>query len=281
VLTPVPTEDGLFVLSSIVDVSERKHAEAERRFLEGQLAQSQKRETVATFAAGIAHDFNNILGAIIGYADLVGNAIGAADEQTTTDLRALVRAAHRGKELVQRILSFSHGHEVKLKPVALGPVLEEARKLLRAALPSSIAIRLRIQPDVPMTLADTGGVHQLLMHLATNAAQAMPGGGELSLHLERFHIRPGGAHARGIREGDYARVSVVDTGIGMDATVREHIFEPFYTTKPPGLAIGLGLPVVRGIMREHHGMVEVDSEPGYGTSVRCYFPALAADSNPT
>jgi PAS domain S-box-containing protein len=277
-LNPIETEEGLFVLGSIVDISTRKEAETERRRLEDQLRQAQKLEAVGTLAGGIAHDFNNLLGAIVGYAELLGDGI-KEEGQAREDLRELLKAAERGRQLVEQILTFSRRQDVMRRPLALASVLQDATKMLRATIPASIEIHLHVHPGVPRVLADSTSVHQIVMNLATNSAHAMPSGGALSILLEPFYVRDSMARKRpDLHEGPYALMMVSDTGVGMDAETRLRVFEPFFTTKLPGAGTGLGLAMVHGIMRDHDGAVEVESEPDHGTTVRCFFPGLLTES---
>jgi PAS domain S-box-containing protein len=275
-LNPIETEEGLFVLGSIVDISARKQAEADRRGLEEELRQAQKMEAIGTLAGGIAHDFNNLLGAIVSYAELIGEAL--TGDQAHEDLRELLGAADRGRQLVEHILSFSRRQEVERRPLALDQVVGAATKLLRATLPASVAIRFHVHPSLPRVLADATSVHQIVLNLGTNAAHAMPNGGTLSISLEPMYVRDSMARGRSdLHEGPYALMMVTDTGSGMDRLTRSRVFEPFFTTKPQGVGTGLGLSVVHGIMRAHTGAVELESEPGAGTTVRCFFPGIVSD----
>ncbi len=282
-LNPIETEEGRFVLSSIVDVSARKLAEQERHTLEEQLRQSQKLEAVGTLAGGIAHDFRNILNGIIGYAELVGASLrrqpGAG--QSAGDIDELLGFAHRGRQLVERILAFSRRQEVKRLPLSLEAVVSEAACLLRATLPTSIMIDTAVGEDLPAVLADATSVHQVVMNLGTNAAQAMPHGGRLAIQVEAFYARDSFARANpDIHEGPYAVLTVRDSGHGIDPAVVNRVFEPFFTTKDPGAGTGLGLAMVHGIMKEHGGAVRLASELEKGTEVRCYFPALETHPAP-
>jgi PAS domain S-box-containing protein len=275
-LTPVATEEGLFVLGSIVDISARKRAEEQRRELEELLRQSQKMEAVGTLAGGIAHDFNNILGAIIGFAEFLEHDL--TTEQARADLAEVLKAAERGKELVERILSFSRRRERLLQPLDLGNTLQESAKLLRATLPSPVEIHVVVDPHTPRIMADATSVQQVIMNLATNAAHAMPGGGRFEVRAEPFYVRDSVARKYpGLHEGPHAVLTARDTGHGIDRSVRDRVFEPFFTTKPTGVGTGLGLALVHGIMRDHGGVVELESEPGVGTTVRCLFPAHLSD----
>ncbi|HXG43677.1 MAG TPA: PAS domain S-box protein [Gemmatimonadales bacterium] len=276
-LTPVATEAGMFVISSIVDITARKEAEEARARLEEQLRRSQKLEAVGTLAGGIAHDFNNILGAIIGYAELLADEVRS--EQGRADLAELLSYADRGKQLVNRILTFSRRQEPERRPISLVQAVTDAAKLLRATLPATIELRVELSPEAPRVLADTTSVHQVLMNLATNAAQAMPQGGRLEICLEPFYVRDSMARANpGLHEGLYARLLVRDNGPGIDPAIRDRVFEPFFTTKPPGHGTGLGLSIVHSLVSEHEGIVRLQTEVGQGTTVECLFPALENDT---
>ena len=278
-LNPIETEEGMFVLSSIVDISARKQAEAEHQELEDQLRQSQKLEAVGTLAGGIAHDFRNILNGIIGFGELLGENLQG--DKGADDLAELLRFASRGKDLVERILTFSRRQEPTLKPIPLKPAVAEALKLLRATLPTSVDIEVNLR-EAPRVLADVTSVHQVVTNLGTNAAHAMPAGGRLAITLEPFYVRDSFARANPeLREGEYAMLTIQDSGHGMDAATRARVFEPFFTTKAPGSGTGLGLAMVHGIMKEHAGAVLLSSELGEGTTVRCFFPALYDESAAT
>jgi hypothetical protein len=275
-LTPVATEEGLFVLASIVDIGARKHAEEERRRLEEDLRQAQKLEAVGTLAGGIAHDFNNILFAIMGYAEMAAKA--RSRKQAAADLDELVKAAARGRDLIDRILAFSRKGPEERRPLELGLAVAEAVKLLRATLPASIEVREHITADAPAILGDATSVHQILMNLATNAAHAMPSGGVLEVSVEPRYLSDSVVRSHpGLHEGPYAVLAVRDSGAGMDRATMARVFEPFFTTKPKGRGTGLGLSIVHTIVRRHDGAIELQSQPGQGTTVTCFFPALAPE----
>ena len=263
------------VVATVRDIGERKRAEEERARLEQQLRQSQKMEAIGTLAGGIAHDFNNILTAIIGYTELLRGQL--RDHQGATDrLAEIARAGGRAKELVAQILTFSRRRESALTPVALGPVVEEALKLLRAAIPASIEIDATVAQDLPNVRADATQIHQVVMNLAANAAAAMAGGpGCLRVRCESVIV--GDAEATphpDLGPGRWVRLVVDDTGSGMSPELLERIFDPFFTTKGPGEGTGLGLSVVHGIVKAHGGAITVDSEVGHGTTFRIWLPAL-------
>ena len=274
-LTPVITEEGLFVLASVVDISARVEAERNRRELEEQLRQSQKLEAVGTLAGGIAHDFRNILNGIIGYAELLAKPLHGRQE--AADLAQLRTYADRGRQLVDRILTFSRRSESVRQPVRLSASIDEVTGLLRSTLPSTIDIRLDVRADAPPVMADPTSVHQVLMNLCTNAAHAMVEGGMLSIAVEPLYVRDSIARANpDLHEGPYALLTVRDTGCGIDPAVVSRVFDPFFTTKPTGSGTGLGLAMVHGIMKSHDGAVRLASTLHEGTEVRCYFPAVEA-----
>ncbi len=278
-LTPVATEDGLFVLASIVDLTARKRAEEERRRLEEDLRQAQRLEALGTLAGGIAHDFNNILFAIMGYAEMAAKA--KSRRLAAADLAELVKAAARGREIIDRILTFSRKGVEERRPLALGPTVAEAVRQLQVTLPPSIDLRARIAPDTPAILGDATSLHQVLVNLATNSAHAMPAGGVIEIAAEPRYLSDSAVRARpGLHEGPYGVVTVKDRGSGMDAATLARAFEPFFTTKPMGRGTGLGLAIVHTIVRRHDGAVDLESEPGRGTTVTCYFPALEATAEP-
>jgi len=265
-LNPVRHEGRLVVLASVVNISARREQEENLR-------RAQKLEAIGVLAGGIAHDFNNILLGIVGHAELVLRE-SPLSAQSRQDLERVLRAAGRGRELVQRILQFSREGEVALGPVRLEHTLGEVIQLLRASLPSTIEIRAELDPDTPPALSEEARIHQVLMNLGTNAAHAMPEGGVLSIALAPFMVTPEFAQAHpGMSPGPHARITVRDTGVGMSADVRERVLEPFYTTKPFGQGTGLGLSIVHGIVRAHHGALEIASAPGHGTTVTITLPS--------
>lgn len=272
-LNPVQVRERLVVIASLVDISARLAAERAEREAEERLRQSRKLESLGTLAGGIAHDFNNVLLAIVGYTELAARELpaeGAARE----DLDQVLRAAERGKQLVQRILAFSRRRDLTRLPVRLPRVVSEALDLLRATLPSTIEIRTAIDEATPTVLADETQLHQVVLNLATNSAHAMKEGGTLVVRVAAASVNEdlAGRHAD-LRPGRYARLTVTDTGTGIPPEVRERIFEPFFTTKPAGEGTGLGLSVILGIVRSFDGAIVLESEPGRGTRVDVWLPA--------
>jgi len=266
------------VVATIRDITSDKDAERERERLEQQLRQSQKMEAIGVLAAGVAHDFNNILTAIIGYTELL-RAKHFEDPEGRDRLAEISKAGTRAKELVSQILTFSRRQERARTPTALGPVVAEALKLLRAAIPASVEIESAIDLDVPTILAEPTQIHQVVMNLASNAAASTGGGaGKLKVSCHAVDVGPTLAALHpDLVPGRYAQLTVEDNGCGMEPAVLERIFDPFFTTKRPGEGTGLGLSVVHGIVRAHDGAILVDSKPGVGTSFRLYFPTIHAE----
>jgi PAS domain S-box-containing protein len=253
-------------------ITERKLAlEAQQRIQE-QLRQSQKLEALGTLAGGIAHDFNNILGGMLAYTELA--ALENQDRpELLAHLREVTLAGKRATGLVGQILSFSRQQRQERKPVSLGRIAEEALKLLRSTLPSSIQIVVTLPGSLPDVLADANQLHQVVMNLCTNAAHAMQGRGRLTLQLDLVSGADLGARPRADAPHDrYVRLAVADTGHGMDAATLGRIFEPFFTTKQPGDGTGLGLAVVHGIVSDHGGSIAVTSEPGGGATFTVALP---------
>lgn len=265
---------GLVMFTQVV--TERKQAEERNRQLHEQLRQAQKLEALGTLAGGIAHDFNNILAAIVAYTQ-----IAQLDNPNNADLQGhlgeVLHASSRATHLVQQILSFSRQQRQERQTLSIAPVFKEALKLLRSTLPSTIEIHEQSSADLPDVLADPTQMHQVLMNLCTNASHAMKGRGELKLKLERYRLEEAtlSPHVE-LRPGDYLRLTVTDTGEGIEEQILSRIFEPFFTTKGSGEGTGLGLAVVHGIVKEHEGVITADSQPGMGASFTVYLPAASS-----
>jgi PAS domain S-box-containing protein len=266
-LNPVDTEHGRVILASVVDISAR-------RLVEDQLRQSQKMEAIGTLAGGIAHDFNNILLAINGHAELAKTA-AELDEQHEADLDQVLNYAERGRQLVQRILTFSRARKITRTRVLTQRIVRETLQLLRASLPTTIEISETIAPETPELLADETQVQQVLMNLVTNAAYAMPEGGVLDVIVGPFTVDAKFAQNHGdLPLGPYVQLSVIDAGVGMSSEVLARVFEPFFTTKPSGSGTGLGLSVTLGIVQSHGGAIDIRSRLGLGTRADVYLPSV-------
>ncbi|MCP3954292.1 MAG: PAS domain S-box protein [Desulfobacterales bacterium] len=248
----------------------------EQKKLQYQLRQAQKMESIGTLAGGIAHDFNNILSGIFGYTQLLQLKI-QKDSEMHVYLDPILHAGTRAKELVQQILTFSRQSVNKSIPTDIQIVIKEALKLIEASLPSTITIRQRIQKDCGLIMADHTLIHQIIMNLCTNAYHAMEKtGGELSVALGEFELWAEDWKDRAMNPGKYAKLTVADTGTGMDQGVIDRIFDPYFTTKEEGKGTGLGLAVIHGIVKSHGGYISVDSRPGKGTEFHIFLPVIAA-----
>jgi DNA-binding NtrC family response regulator len=258
---------------------ESRRLYAEHRNLEEQFRQAQKMEAIGTLAGGIAHDFNNILSAMIGYTQL-SQLVLKENPEVRGYLNAVLQATSRATDLVRQILTFSRQQPQERHPIQLHPVVDETLKLLRSSIPSTIEFDLSLATDGPTVFADATQIHQILMNLGTNAWHAMKDRpGRLQVKLEKCLVDAAQATTQSqLKPGLYARLSVSDTGCGMDQATLRRIFEPFFTTKPPGEGTGLGLAVVHGIMKDHDGAVTVSSQPGDGTKFQLYFPAHAGEA---
>jgi PAS domain S-box-containing protein len=260
---------------TLTDVSERKEAEADLRKYEAQVRHAQKMDSIGTLAGGIAHDFNNILGAILGNAALALESLGEG-HPAAAYLHEVHKASTRARTLVRQILTFSRREPQELIMQSLWPVVEETHQLLRATLPAGVDLDVVHVGEAPHVHADATQVQQVVMNLCTNAWHALRDGtGRITIGLEAVSLdETARQHLGGLSSSRCAHLWVSDNGIGMDAPTRERIFEPFFTTKPVGQGTGLGLAVAHGIVVAHHGAIAVDSEPGRGSTVHLYLPAV-------
>ncbi len=261
------------------DVSEIKFVEEERIKLEKQLRHAVKMEAIGTMAGGIAHDFNNILGIILGYAEMTKEDVPPSSE-IAEQIDSVIKAGLRGKELVKHILAFSRKIEQDIGPVQLDTLIKESLKLLRASIPSTVEISQNLEAQSPVIMADPTQIHQVLMNLCTNASYAMEEkGGILKIELAQVDLNVEDVAASpNAKPGSYVKLSVSDTGEGMDRQTVERIFEPFFTTKQKEKGTGMGLSVVHGIVTSLGGIIRVDSNPGQGTVFDVYFPEAAGEA---
>jgi two-component system, cell cycle sensor histidine kinase and response regulator CckA len=248
----------------------------EKKQLEAQLLRAQRLESLGTLASGIAHDFNNILTPILAASQLLPLKLPDLDERTRGLLKLIEDSTKRGADLIKQILAFARGVEGKRIPLQVRHVLMEVMHVARQTFPKNIEIDTQVSAkDLWAVSADATQLHQVFMNLCVNARDAMPNGGTLSLFVENRHIDA--AYARmnlEARVGPYIAITVADTGTGIPEELLERIFDPFFTTKEPGKGTGLGLSTVLGIVKNHGGFIQVDSEVEKGTCFTVYLPAI-------
>ena len=262
------------------EIEIRQKFERERAELSKQLFQLQKMETIGTLAGGIAHDFNNILTPILGYTDMALEEI-TAESNLRFDLEQINNAAHRGKDLVQQVLTFSREVDFENKPIQLTTNYHRRRLIwIKASFPPGVEINKHFDEGIGTVLADPTHIHQIVMNLCTNANHAMiKTGGVLDVKLDAVRVDQKAAEKiPNLKKGEYIRLTISDTGHGMDIKTKERIFEPFFTRKEVGSGSGLGLSVVHGIINNYGGAIVVESTPGKGTTFIIYLPKYGADT---
>lgn len=259
------------------DVTERKRAEAERARLEAQLLHVQKMEAIGTLTGGIAHEFNNIMTVVIGYSEFLQEGM-ESDNPLRTYVNLIQASAIRATHLTQSLLAYSRKQAINPKPVKLSEAVRNVGRLLARLIGENIQLEIGTTDDEISIMADAGQMEQVLINLATNARDAMPNGGALTIRTARTMLDDSfvKTHAY-VKPGHYAELSVKDTGIGMDDKTKQRIFEPFFTTKEMGKGTGLGLAMVYGIIKQHGGYIDVFSEPGKGTTFKIYLPLIASE----
>lgn len=264
-------KEGTAVQGVIRDITERKR-------LEQHLIQAQKMESLGTLAGGIAHDFNNILGAIIGYAELSSFEV-SPDSVIYHNLERILDASERGRDMIKQIMTFSRRAHNRPKPVKVSQVAAEALRLMRSILPSNIEVRQMVERNTSFVLADSVQIHQVMVNLASNAADAMQEkGGVLTLSLKDVWVNEGSTDNAELKPGPYVELIVSDTGHGMTPEVKERIFEPYFTTKELGKGTGMGMAVVHGIIKGYHGDISVHSKPGEGAVFKILLPRVENDA---
>ena len=250
----------------------RKLVEEEKANLEKQLREAQKMEAVGTLSGGIAHDFNNFLQGIAGYTQLLlkkNLCVGKGGRY----LREIDKTVDRASSLIQRLLAFSRKLEPKLRPADLNKTIADANEIIEAAIPRMIRIRTTIPPDLPLIWGDTNQIEQILLNLITNARDAMPNGGTITISAEQEILEEKFCDLHlGSNPGEYVCLKISDSGQGIPQETLSRIFEPFFTSKPVGQGTGLGLAVVYGIVKTHKGYITCESELGQGTTFRIWFP---------
>jgi PAS domain S-box-containing protein len=267
-------EDGkpTRMIGVVQDITDKKEAEEEKERLWMQLLQSQKLESVGRLTGGLAHDFNNLLQITIGFSSLLSDML-SDDDPVKNMVDKINESGIKATHLISKMLAFSRNQVMEFKTININRIIENFIDLSSRVIGEDIELKLSLDPSIHNILADTTQLDQILMNLFVNARHAMPAGGILtvetkSIFLDEDYVKPF-YHAN---SGNYIELSVADSGCGMSGEVKEKIFEPFYTTKEDGLGTGLGLSTVYGIVNQHNGIIQVDSEPNKGTIFRIYFP---------
>jgi PAS domain S-box-containing protein len=271
--------DGMYGVSR--DITERKIAEEEKTKLQSQLQHVQKMESIGTLAGGIAHDFNNMLGIIVGNTELAMDDVPEWNP-ARHNLEEIGIASMRARDVVKQILAFSRQSPQEMKPVSISPIIKESLKLLRSSIPTTIKIHQNISSESDTIRADPTQINQILINLCTNAAHAMgEKGGVLEVSLKNIELDECSTiHYHDLSPGKYVRLTVSDTGHGIEPKILERIFDPYFTTKKVGEGSGMGLSVVHGIVKSHGGYFLVDSELGKGTTFQVFFPYIESKLEP-
>jgi len=258
----------------VAGVAVFSHDITERKRLEAQLLQSQKMEGIGRLAGGVAHDFNNLLTAIIGNAELALDSL-PADHSTRAEIAEIARVAERAVGLTRQLLAFARRQIIESHVIDLNQLVLDMDALLRRLIGEDVALKTLPAHGLWSVKADPGQIEQVIVNLAVNARDAMPDGGKLTIETGNVTLDQEYTHQHvNVVPGSYVLLAVSDTGIGMDAQVRERIFEPFFTTKEQGRGTGLGLAVCYGIVKQHGGSIWVYSEPAHGTSFKIYLPRV-------
>lgn len=263
--------DGTYVLAAGRDITDRKH-------LEEQLLQSQKMEAIGQLAGGVAHDFNNILMVIMGYGAIL-KADATLDPSQKEKVVKILDASDKAAHLTRSLLTFSRKQVMKPRAVNISDIVHQIEEFLERIIGEDIQLKSMHHDDDLLAVVDSGQIEQVLINLATNARDAMPKGGLLTIETALQVVDAPFVQANGYGEpGRYALISISDTGVGMDEKTRSRIFEPFFTTKEPGKGTGLGMSIAYGIIKQHNGFITVYSEPQLGTTFRIYLPLMKTDS---
>ncbi|MFA5183350.1 MAG: PAS domain S-box protein [Syntrophales bacterium] len=263
--------DLLSIFGTVLDITERKRAEEENLVLKERLQHADKMEAIGTLAGGIAHDFNNLLMGIQGYASLSLMNLDPSHPNYER-LKRIEDQVQSGADLTRQLLGFARGGRYDVKPADMNDILEKSSSMF-GRTKKEISIHRKYGKDLWIVEVDRGQMEQVFMNLYVNAWQAMPGGGEIYLETENIVLDDEQALSHAVKPGQYVKISMTDTGTGMDAKTRERIFDPFFTTKEMGRGTGLGLATVYGIIKGHGGSINAYSEPGHGTTFTIYLPA--------
>jgi len=277
---PIKVHGKELLYSIVHDITARKKAEKEKASLEAQLLHARKMESIGTLSGGIAHDFNNLLGIILGNAEMAMDDVPEL-HPAKFNLNEIRTASLRARDVVKQLLSFGRKTDPKQRPVKLVQIAEDALKFLRSSIPTSIEIRQNIPVDTDDSiLADSTQINQVMINLCTNAAHAMEDtGGVMTIGIQNIYLdQISAAVYPHLPPGNYVKLTVSDTGPGIDPEIKNRIFDPYFTTKEVGKGSGIGLSVVHGIVKNHNGAISVDSKFGKGTTFSILFPVAEEEA---
>jgi two-component system cell cycle sensor histidine kinase/response regulator CckA len=274
------SESGTHEVTGILrDISEKRAAARALQTLEEQYRHSQKMEAIGQLAGGIAHDFNNLLTIVQVNCELLREEL-PPDSQARAEIEQIYTASNRAASLTRQLLAFSRRQVLEPRVVSLSETLSGIEPMLRRLIGEHVVVRIKAPETVGPVTADPGQLEQVILNLAINARDAMPDGGTLTIELDEVLLEGASAYEVDVHPGPYARLSVIDTGTGMDADTVARVFEPFFTTKPLGRGTGLGLSTVHGIIKQSGGGITVESEPGKGSVFRVFLPRVDAPVDP-
>lgn len=257
----------------LIDITERRRAEAERQRLEAQFLQAQKMEAIGRLAGGVAHDFNNVLTVINGYSELILDMMWPGDANYSLVLE-IQAAGHRGSDLARQLLTLSRKQPLQMRVIDLNTIIRDMLGMLNRLIGETVDLVPRLAPDLHTAWGDVSQFEQIILNLAVNARDAMPDGGQITITTWNWSLAAEAQHPQ-MPPGEYVCLAVSDTGTGIDPAIRDQIFEPFFTTKDSSKGTGLGLATVYGIVQQHNGMITVESEPGRGTTFTIVLPQIA------
>ena len=278
--TPFTSENARKVIVSFDEITERKKTERALHTYQEQIRQTQKMEAVGRLAGGVAHDFNNLLIPVIGYSELLLEEFRSNDPARRS-LEEIIKAGHSAKALVHQLLAFGRKQPLDIKVLQINAVIKNLKGLLQRTIREDVQFRMVLAPDLPCIKGDAGQLEQILINLAVNAQDAMPGGGMLTIETADATIDEAfAASYRGTTPGRYVMMAVSDDGHGMTPEIQAQIFEPFFTTKERDKGTGLGLSTVYGIVKQHGGNIWVYSEPDKGTTFKIYLPTTTGTAVP-
>ncbi len=261
-----------------LDASSELNQEQEKQHLHDQLRQNQKMEALGQLTGGIAHDFNNLLANILGYTDLALDSVESmAEGEIARYLHEVIDSGEKARDLIAQMLAFARAKPNVAVTLMPAPLVKAATKMVQTALPATISLNINSEEELPLIKIDSAQLNQMIVNLCLNARDAISEQGNIDIAITASHCRQ--LHCSSCQEGfegDYVEIAITDDGDGIDPLLIERIFDPFFTTKQFKHNSGMGLSVVHGIVHDHQGHIVVDSQPGYGTTIRLFFPAITA-----